>query len=66
MVSELMLEKFKKIYLDKYHVTLTNKEALEMANPLLNLIALLVKPESPKVTDTSSISEGGKDEHQSV
>ena len=61
-----MLEKFKKIYFDKYHVLLTNKEAMEMAAPLLNLITILVKPDPPKDTDINSIPKGGNDENQSI
>ncbi len=61
-----MLEKFKKIYFDKYHVSLTNKEAMEMAAPLLNLITILVKPDSPKATDINSIHKGGNDENQPI
>lgn len=61
-----MLEKFKKIYFDKYHVSLTNKEAMEMAAPLLNLITILVKPEPPKSTDINSIRKGGNDENQPI
>lgn len=66
MVSEVMLEKFKKIYFDKYHVSLTNQEALEMANPLLNLIATLVKPDQQKSTEIENLQEGGSDERKSI
>ena len=63
MVSPEMLEKFKKLYLMKYNVILNNEEATEMANGLVNLVAILVKPNSPTHTD---IHKEDKKEIQSV
>ncbi len=45
MVSKEMLEKFKALYLKKYNVALTNEAATKMANDLLNLMKILVKPD---------------------
>ena len=56
MVSPEMLEKFKLLYLKKYNVTLTNEEATEMANGLVNLMEILVKP------DDQHVHEGSNDE----
>ena len=51
-----MLDKFKALYLKKYNVTLTNEEATEMANGLVNLMEILVKP------DDQHVHEGSNDE----
>ena len=63
MVSPKMLEKFKKLYLMKYNVSLNNEEATEMANGLVNLVAILIKPNSLKPTNTH---KEDKKEFQSV
>ena len=47
----------------KYNVRLNNEEATEMANGLVNLVTILVKPNSPTVNDTH-IED--KNEFQSV
>jgi hypothetical protein len=51
MVSAEMLDKFKTLYLEKYKVSLTNEETLEMATALVNLMSILVKPEPEVSTD---------------
>ena len=62
MVSEVMLEKFKSLYLKKYNVSLTNEKATEMANGLVNLMSILLKPEPPITTDKQHSKERGQDE----
>jgi len=47
MVSAEMLEKFKKLYLEKYNVSLTNEEATRMATDLVNLMKILLRPDKP-------------------
>lgn len=44
MVSAKNVEKFKKLYLKQYGVSLSNKEATQMANDLVNLMRVLLKP----------------------
>jgi hypothetical protein len=44
MVTAEMLEKFKQLYFKKYNVRLNNEEATEMANGLVNLMEVLLKP----------------------
>ena len=47
MISNEMLEKFKKLYLEKYNISLTNEEATRMATDLVNLMRILLKPDNP-------------------
>ena len=61
MVSPEMLDKFKLLYLTKYNVKLTNEEATEMANGLVNLVEILLKP-SPKKENSESAKERSEDE----
>jgi hypothetical protein len=49
MISTELLEKFKKLYLDEFKIQLTDEEATKMAIDLLNLMRVLLKPESKKL-----------------
>ena len=44
MVSQEHLDKFKALYYRKYKVKLSNEEAVEMGNGLVNLMEILLKP----------------------
>ncbi len=44
MVSAQSLDKFKQLYYTKYQVKLTDKEAMDQAVNLLNLMKVLIKP----------------------
>ncbi len=46
MVSKKMLEKFKTLYFEEFNVRLSDEVALKMATDLLNLMKILVWPES--------------------
>ncbi len=48
MVSIELLEKLKQLYFKKYNISLTHEEATEMATSLINLMKILLKPESIK------------------
>ena len=62
MISKEYIDKFKKLYKDKYEITLSDEEATELATHFLNLMEILIRPKpkintvDPKVT-TSSESE---------
>lgn len=62
MISAEMLDKFKKLYLDKYKISLTNEEAIEMATALVNLMGILLKPEPKVSTGESTQDERRRDE----
>ena len=66
MVSEAMLEKFKTLYLEKYKVSLTNEEALEMATALVNLMSILIKPDPEVSPDEPTHEERRQDETLTV
>lgn len=50
MVSAEMLDKFKRLYKAKYNISLTNEEAIEMSTALVNLMGILMKPETEEQT----------------
>lgn len=63
MISKAYLEKFKKLYKDKYNITLSDEETTELATHFLNLMEILIRPKpktniiESKVTKSSE-SEG--------
>lgn len=44
MLSPQAIQEFKEIYREEHHKELTNKEALELANQLINLFKIINKP----------------------
>jgi len=62
MISKEYLDKFKKLYKDKYEITLSDEQVTELATHFLNLMEILIRPKpkintvEPKVI-TSSESE---------
>jgi len=48
MISKEYLDKFKKLYKDKYEITLSDEEATELATHFLNLMEVLIRPK-PKM-----------------
>ena len=45
MVSKETIDKFKKLYQDKFNVTVSDEEATQMATDLVNLMRVLLKPD---------------------
>jgi len=62
MISNEILEKFKKLYQEKYNVTLTDEETTQMANDLVNLMRVLLKPDSKPASEESDFKERSKNE----
>jgi hypothetical protein len=50
MVSKELLEKFKKLYEEKFNTSLTDEEVTQMATDLINLMRVLLQPE-PEATE---------------
>lgn len=46
MVSTEFLDKFKKLYKDKYNITLSDEEATRLGTHFLNLMKILIKPKA--------------------
>ncbi len=46
MMSKELLEKFKKLYYEKFGIALGNEEATAMANDLVNLMKVLLEPDN--------------------
>lgn len=49
MISKEILEKFKTLYKKKYDIDLTYEQTTQLANDLVNLMRILLKPESKEV-----------------
>lgn len=49
MMSNELLEKFKRLYQEKYNITLSDEEATQMATDFLNLMKVLLRPKPKKV-----------------
>lgn len=62
MVSKELLEKFKKLYLDKYNIILNDEEATKMATDLVNLMEILLKPLPKSVIGESTKEKRRQDE----
>ncbi len=64
MVSRELLDEFKIIYKEQFNVTITNEEATQMTTDLVNLMKVLVKPESNSETenDIEDVEEGRSNE----
>ena len=63
MISKEYLDKFKKLYKDKYDITLTDEEATELANHFLNMMEVLIKPKQKRVRN---IQNNNPSEERSV
>ena len=46
MVSTEFLDKFKKLYKDKYNIILSDEEATRLGTHFLNLMKILIKPKT--------------------
>ena len=62
MISTEILEKFKKLYQEKYNVTLTDEETTQMANDLVNLMRVLLKPDPKPVSEEPDFEERSENE----
>ena len=63
MIRKEYLDKFKKLYIDKYNITLSDEKATELATHFLNLMEILIRPKMKpaminRVTKQASKEEG--------
>ena len=64
MISKAYLDKFKKLYKDKYEITLSDEETTELATHFLNLMEILIRPKlktslvEPKLIKASESERG--------
>lgn len=49
MINKEYLDKFKKLYKDKYEITLSDEEATELATHFLNLMEVLIRPKQKRI-----------------
>lgn len=45
MIKPELLDKFKKLYKDKYNIILSDEEATDLATRLINLMKILIAPD---------------------
>lgn len=62
MVSKEILEKFKKLYQEKFNISLTDEETTQMATDLVNLMRVLLEPEDELNENKSEQTERRHDE----
>lgn len=64
MISKEYIDKFKKLYKDKYEITLSDEDATELATHFLNLMEILIRPKpktisvEPKLTKSLESERG--------
>ncbi len=51
MISKEYLDKFKRLYKDKYDITLSDEEATELATHFLNMMEVLIRPKQKRSQD---------------
>jgi len=60
MISKEYLDKFRKLYKDKYNITLSDEETTELATHFINLMEILIRPKSKtenQINNQTYISE---------
>lgn len=57
MISKAYLEKFKKLYKDKYNITLSDEETTELATHFLNLMEILIRPKPKAISVNTQIKQ---------
>jgi len=62
MIRKEYLDKFKKLYLDKYNITLSDEKATELATHFLNLMEILIRPKMKQTTINIATKQVSKDE----
>ncbi len=48
MIRKEYLDKFKRLYKDKYDITLSDEEATELATHFLNMMEVLIRPKQKR------------------
>lgn len=64
MISKKYLDKYRKLYKDKYNITLTDEETTELATHFLNLMEILIRPKQKANTREQNISQSSFSERR--
>ncbi len=62
MIRKEYLDKFKKLYIDKYNITLSDEEATELATHFLNLMEILIRPKMKPTMVNIATKQASKEE----
>ena len=57
MISKEYLDKFKRLYKDKYDITLSDEEATELATHFLNMMEVLIRPKQKRLQNNHKSPE---------
>ena len=57
MISKEYLDKFKRLYKDKYDITLSDEEATELATHFLNMMEVLIRPKQKRLQNNAMSPE---------
>ena len=64
MIRKEYLDKFKKLYIDKYNITLSDEEATELATHFLNLMEILIRPKRKPLAKNITTEMTSKEERR--
>ena len=56
MVSQALLDKFKRLYKEEYNIILSDEEATDLATQFLSLMKILIEPDRKKLVKPEIIS----------
>ena len=62
MIEKEYLVKFKNLYLEKFNISLNDEETTKMASDLMNLMKILLQPDTTQITNDSTQEERSGDE----
>lgn len=57
MIGKESIDKFKKLYRDKYNIELSDEEATDLATHFLNLMDILIHPKKPEQNEEQEKTE---------
>lgn len=57
MIRKEYLDKFKKLYKDRYDIVLSDEETTELATHFLNLMEVLIKPKTKRAISNQNIPD---------
>ncbi len=63
MISKEILEKFKRLYKEKYDIDLNDEQTTQLAGDLVNLMRVLLRPNPKPIINDQESEERSKDEN---
>lgn len=63
MISKEILEKFKRLYKEKYDIDLNDEQTTQLAGDLVNLMRVLLRPNPKPIINDQEPEERSQDEN---